>query len=84
MITWGMVYWPVGLCVVSLLFILAELYALFTNGANTLSWFCWHELNVSTALHFQPVAHHAAWWLSLVAWVIFTVVITLHIWFMSV
>jgi hypothetical protein len=82
MITWGMVYWPVGLIIVSLLFIPAELYALFTNVANTLSWYCWHELNVTSTLTFD--AHGIAWWLSFAAWIIFTVVITLHIWFMSV
>lgn len=82
MITWGMIYWPVGLAVVSLLFLPAELYALFTNTANTLSWYCWHELNVTRALTFD--AHGAAWWLSLTAWIVFTVVITLHIWFASI
>jgi hypothetical protein len=80
--TWGKYYWPTGLIIVSLLFLPAELYALTTNVKNTLSWYCWSELDVQRALDLNM--HSLAWYLSFAAWVVFTVVITLHIWFMSV
>jgi hypothetical protein len=76
---WGNYYWPRGLAVVSVAFLIPELYALFTNPANTLSDYCWRELNVSAS--WGHGAHSVAWWLSLAAWLLFTVVITLHIWF---
>lgn len=77
--TWGLVYWPVGLTALSLLFLPAELIALFTNPANTLSDYCWHELNVTRAFTFD--AHGVAWWASFASWLLFVIVITMHIWF---
>ena len=82
MMTWGLVYWPVFLIVGSAFFIVPELIALFTNAANALSNYCWHKLGVNVA--FGSGAHTVAWWLSLVAWGMFVVIITLHIWWRSV
>jgi len=76
---WGNWYWPRGLTVASVAFLLPELYALFTNPANTLSDYCWRELHVTAA--WGNGVHSLAWWFSLVAWLLFTIVITAHIWF---
>jgi hypothetical protein len=75
---WGNFYWPVGLTVVSVAFGVPELYALFTNVNNTLSDYCWRELNVTVA--FGHGMHSYAWWASLCAWLLFVTVITGHIW----
>lgn len=75
MITWGRVYWPYFLLVVSLTFLIPELIAFFTNKANTLSEYSWDELHVG-ALQ----VHTISWYLSLGTWVLFVVLITLHIW----
>lgn len=80
--TWGNYYWPFFLVVVSLLFIVPELIALFTNAANTLSDYSWRELTVHNGLHINQ--HTAAWWLSLIAWGLAVVVLSLHIWWKSV
>ena len=80
--TWGLIYWPTFLTVTGLLFLPAELFALFFNQVqNTLSDYCWHELDVTRALTFD--AHGVAWWVSLIMWVMFVVAITLHIWYRS-
>lgn len=80
--TWGLVYWPFAIIIVSAVFLPAELWALITNQAqNTLSDYCWHELNVTKALTFD--SHGIAWWLSLIMWGLFVVAITLHIWYRS-
>ena len=76
-ITWGGWYWPAGLSIASLLFVPAEIFALLTNSANTLSDYCWAELHVNPHL----TVHTSAWWASIVAWVLFVAVITGHIWF---
>lgn len=76
---WGNWYWPAFLCAAFVLFAPAEIFALVTNSANTLSEYCWRELHVTRALELS--GHGAAWWASLVMWVIFFVVITLHIWY---
>lgn len=76
---WGNTYWPIGLIAASVAFLVPELYALFTNVRNTLSWYCWRELHVGTA--YGHGVHTAAWWLSIAAWLVFVVVITGHIWF---
>lgn len=77
MITWGLWYWPKYLIVASLLFLAPEAYAFFTNHNNTLSDFAWNELGIGGTIN----QHHPAWWFSLVAWLVFFVVITGHIWF---
>jgi hypothetical protein len=80
--TWGLFYWPTYLTVCSLLFLPVELFALITNQPqNTLSDYCWKELDVTRALTFD--AHGVAWWLSLVMWAMFAVAISLHVWFRS-
>lgn len=81
-IGWGKIYWPIFLIVISVLFLPAEIYALVTNTANTLSIYCWQELDVTRAL--EITVHSTAWYLSFAAWLIFVVLITLHIWFRSV
>lgn len=78
---WGNWYWPAGLCIMSALFVPAELFALLTNANNTLSDYCWRELHVTRALEIS--GHGAAWWASFIAWVLFVVIITLHIWYRS-
>ena len=80
--TWGLVYWPFAIIIVAAVFLPAEFYALFTNPANTLSDYCWRQLNVS--LVFGHGAHTLAWWLSIIMWGIFVVLITLHIWYRSI
>jgi hypothetical protein len=76
---WGDYYWPRGLIIVAVAFAVPELYALFTNPANTLSGYCWRELGLPGA--WGSGVHSIAWWCSLGAWLLFTVVITAHIWF---
>jgi dolichyl-phosphate-mannose--protein O-mannosyl transferase len=79
MITWGKYYWPIALIVVSVaMFGIPELIALFTNQANTLSQYSWDELHVSGI-----AVHNVAWLVSLIVWLVFVVVITLHIWWRS-
>jgi hypothetical protein len=80
-ITWGIYYWPIWIVVTALLFLPTEIFAVITNPANTLSEYCWHELNVTQALTFS--AHGMAWWISLIMWGFFVVAITLHIWYAS-
>lgn len=79
--TWGLVYWPTWLTLIGLTLLPMEIYALLTNPANTLSEYAWHELNVTHAFRFT--ANGVAWWVSFVMWILFVVVITLHIWFMA-
>lgn len=76
---WGYYYWPSWLSVVSLTFLPAELFALFTNHANTLSDYAWHELNVTKALTFSM--HGIAWWSSLISVTLVFVILVFHIWF---
>ena len=77
--SWGNYYWPFFLVLVSALFGVPELIALFTNVANTLSDYARLQLHVGTA--FTGQVHTVAWWASLAAWLLFAVVITVHIWF---
>lgn len=75
-ITWGLWYWPAFLISVSLAFLAPESVAFFTNHANTLSDYSWLQLSVNSTGR-----HIFAWYASLIAWSVFTVVITAHIWF---
>lgn len=75
---WGYTYWPWGLSVAALAFLGPELYAAFTNVRNTLSWYCWHKLGIDIV--FTGGIHSMAWWNSLLAWLVFVVIITAHIW----
>jgi hypothetical protein len=80
--TWGLIYWPFWIILVSVAFLPVEIFALITGQAqNTLSDYCWHELDVTRALTFS--AHGVAWWASLIIWGFFVVAITLHIWYRS-
>lgn len=80
MITWGLWYWPTGLIITSLLFLPAEIFALATNSLNTLSDYSYYELHMQTAAGRITNIHTVAWWGSLIAWLLFVVVITGHIW----
>lgn len=75
-ITWGKYYWPYFFILVSVIFLVPELIALFSNPANTLSDYSWQELHVTGYVRI----HTLAWWLSLIGWLLFVVVITAHIW----
>lgn len=77
--TWGRTYWPIAMIIVSLLFLPAEIIALVTNAANTLSDYSWYELHLRPGLS----VHTVAWYLSFIGWLLFVVVITWHIWFRS-
>lgn len=79
MITWGLVYWPTWLTLIGTTFLPMEIYALLTNPSNTLSDYAWHELNISSPFRFTATG--LAWWISFIVWVLFAVIITLHIWF---
>ena len=70
--TWGRTYWPAALSVLLAVIFIPEIYALITNDQNTLSWWTWDELNVSSR---QPVQdwtapHYLVFggWLVLVSW----------------
>lgn len=76
--TWGNYYWPYFLILVALLFGVPEIIALFTNHQNTLSDYSWTMLNVHRATRFS--VHAIAWYASLSVWLVFVVVITIHIW----
>ena len=76
MITWGKYYWPYFLILVSCLFLVPEIIALVTNWRNTLSQYTWKELHVDPHIH----VHTIAWYISLITWLLFTIIITLHIW----
>lgn len=78
-ITWGLVYWPCWLFFIAATFLPTETYALITNPANTLSDYCWHQLNVTRALTFN--AHGVAWWASLITTLLAFAVLVAHIWF---
>lgn len=79
--TWGRYYWPYFIILVTGLFGIPEIIALIVNPANTLSDYSWAELHVG---HSYPPLHTMAWLVSLIAWGLFVVVITWHIWWRSV
>lgn len=80
--TWGQYYWPIAMVVAfGLMFGIPELYALFTNTANTLSWYAWRMLNIGISK--GNGIHTLAWWTSLIVWWLFVLAITLHIWYKS-
>lgn len=75
--TWGKYYWPFYLILAALLFLVPEIIALVTNFRNTLSQYSWNELHVNPGI----TVHTLAWYLSLAAWVLTAIVLTVHIWF---
>lgn len=80
--TWGQYYWPFFLTLASALFLIPEVAALITNSANTLSDYCWREMSVNIA--YGHGRHTIGWWASILSWGLFTVLITIHIWFRGV
>jgi hypothetical protein len=89
MITWGDRYWPVFL-VISGLWLLTgfgipESIALATAPSrgldNTLSAYARVQLHVSVAT--AGSVHTLSWWVSFLAWMMFVVFITAHIWFLQ-
>ena len=79
--TWGPDYWPWLLIAVSLAVLGPEIYALLTNTANTLSWYSWHELQITPHEAFKR--HNAAWRLSQGTFLVVTFWLWLHIWYMT-
>lgn len=80
--TWGQHYWPVFLVAGVILFGIPEIFALFTNVYNTLSWYAWSKLNLS--LSVGAGMDTVAWWASLILWISFVIIITGHIWWKSI
>lgn len=75
--TWGHYYWSVYLVVVIVGVLIPEIYALFTNVNNTLSYWVWQELGVSTD---HPTPYTALWYLSLALWISLGSWLTFHFW----
>lgn len=82
MATWGQHYWPIFITTVTVFFGVPEIYALFTNVYNTLSWYAWKELHLSASVN--QGMDTVAWWCSLALWLVFVVVITGHIWWKGI
>jgi hypothetical protein len=80
-ITWGLLYWPYWMILTGLTFLVPEISALCTNYRNTLSDYSRYELSVGTS--FGHGVHTVAWYVSLIGWLLFVVVITLHIWWVK-
>lgn len=78
--TWGRDYWPIMLIITSLLFLVPEIYALFTNVKNTLSDYARYELDVTTPTQ-AFTSHTAAWFLTFGVWLTVAIWLTYHIWF---
>jgi hypothetical protein len=70
--TWGNWWWPAYLITAFLAFIVPEIYALFRDDWNTLSFYAWQD---------EPTIGSWEWILSIGLWLAFTVWITGHIWF---
>lgn len=87
MMSWGQHYWPVFLSVSGLWvlsgFGIPESLALVSGTSshfdNTLSFYARTELHVSIAT--ANTMHTPVWWISFLAWMMFVVFITAHIWF---
>ena len=77
--TWGKWYWPIFLILVVMEFMPAEIYAIATNTANTLSDYSWHELGVP-AQEGVPFVHNAAWFLTLGTYLVVSTWLAWHIW----
>jgi hypothetical protein len=72
-VTWGKLLWPIWLTLVTLTFLVPEIYALITNANNTLSDWIWRLLNVSRNQQDWTAAHFLVFgvWLTLVVWLTF-------------
>lgn len=83
MITWGREYWTYYLIAAGSLFAGPEIYALLTNAANTLSDYSRYELGAHFTVSGQVFQHYnVAWSLSLLAYVILSIELVRHIWFL--
>lgn len=78
--TWGLWYWPAFLITSSLAFLIAEIIALATNVANTLSDYAWLEMGLLPLTGKNPV-HTAGWFLSLGVTITVMAWLIEHIWF---
>jgi hypothetical protein len=85
--TWGLHYWPIfitgsGLWLLTA-FGIPETIALLTQPNthldNTLSQYARVQLHVSIATANN--IHTIGWWVSFLAWMMFVIFITAHIWF---
>lgn len=77
--TWGNTVWPTWLSVFIGLFLAAELYALKTNSANTLSAWVWRILQISRN---EPIsAWGAGDFLTFGVWVVLFTWLTFHFFF---
>ncbi len=82
-ITWGRTWWPVFLIISSAWILagfgIAETIALLARRTydNTLSNYARVQLHVPLN---ASLSHTVAWWLSLLTWMMFVVVMTVHIW----
>lgn len=87
MASWGNAYWPIFLIISGLWLLLGfgipESLALMGHVSNhldnTLSFYSRSELHVSVAT--DKSIHTIGWWISFLAWAMFAVFITAHIWF---
>jgi hypothetical protein len=85
--TWGLTYWPIFLIIssawIACAFGIPETIALLQGTShhldNTLSQYARVDLGVAVAV--KTTVHTIAWWCSFVAWMVFVVFITAHIWF---
>jgi hypothetical protein len=85
--TWGATYWRLFLIISGLWMLtgfgIPESIALATDPVrgldNTLSHYARSELHVSVATAGN--LHTVGWWVSFLAWMMFVVFITAHIWF---
>jgi hypothetical protein len=79
---WGDYYWPAFLFAVAVMFAVPEIYALCTNTINSLTDYVHLQLNVNTATVARGI-HTLAWYASLAGWILFVIIITWHIWWIS-
>jgi len=86
MMTWGERYWPVFLIISSLWMLcgfgIPEGIALGTHPSthldNTLSYYARTQLHSTVSV--AGTVHTWVWWVTFIAWLMFVVFITAHIW----
>ena len=69
--TWGKWFWPTWLTVMCVTLLVPEIWALAVNVKNTLSWWVWGKLEVTTEQQLPWTAAHYlvfGFWLTLVSW----------------
>lgn len=85
--TWGLHYWPTFLTISGLWVLIGfgipESIALATSPAthmdNTLTFYARTELHAGVSI--ANTIHTMGWWVSLSAWLMFVVFVTLHVWY---